>query len=111
MKGHPNAVVAGGSGGGGGLLVVWLLELAGVTVDPKVAVLIAAAASSFALLIGRRGIRGIAQMLWRGTGVVLVVCLALAFPASAAAMFDPSAGWPVLGKRMSFTPPVLRLRR
>lgn len=64
---HPNAVVGGTAGIGGGTLVVWLLGLAGVEMTPEVGALIAGAASTVALLIGRKGVRGIARAIWRGS--------------------------------------------
>jgi hypothetical protein len=64
---HPNALVAGGSGIGGGALVVWLLGLGGVDMTPEVGAMIAGGIASAALLVGRKGIRGIARAVWRGT--------------------------------------------
>lgn len=64
---HPNAVVGGTAGIGGGTLVVWLLGLAGVDMTPEVGALIAGGASTAALLVGRKGVRGIARAVWRGS--------------------------------------------
>lgn len=66
---HPNAAV------GGGLpaslaVILFALRSAGVEVpDPplEVGVALAGALSGAALLIGRRGIRGILRTLWRGS--------------------------------------------
>jgi hypothetical protein len=65
---HPNAIVAGTSGGGGGVLVVWLLGLAGVEMTPEIGALIAGALGSAALIVGRKGVRGLARAIWRGSG-------------------------------------------
>lgn len=64
---HPNAIVGGTAGIGGGTLVVWLLGTAGVEMTPEVGALIAGAASTLALLVGRKGIRGLARAVWRGS--------------------------------------------
>lgn len=66
LKENPNAVVGGTAGIGGGTLVVWLLGVAGVDMTPEVGALIAGALASAALVIGRKGVRGIARAVWRG---------------------------------------------
>lgn len=66
---HPNTVVGGGLPGSVAA-ILYALRLAGVEVpDPplEVGLVIAAALSAAALLIGRRGIRGIARLFWRGS--------------------------------------------
>lgn len=45
---------------------MWLLGVAGVVMTPEVGALIAGALASAALLIGRKGVRGIARAIWRG---------------------------------------------
>lgn len=65
MKNHPNATVAATSGGVG-VIIVWLLSLAGVHMPAEVGAAVSTIAATVALLIGRRGIRGIARIIWRG---------------------------------------------
>ncbi len=71
---HPNATAAGATGIGAGIVVAtitWLLSLFGVTVpDPPLAVgiFIGGLVSSFVLLIGREGLRGLGRRIWRGGG-------------------------------------------
>lgn len=67
VKENPNAAAAAGSGVGGGVVVVWLLGLAGVTVSAVTGAAIAGACATVFLFIGRRGIRGVARMVWRGS--------------------------------------------
>lgn len=62
---HPNATAAAGSGGLA-VLVVWLLGMAGVAVSPEVAAAIAGAIATIVLFIGRRGLKGLARIIWRG---------------------------------------------
>lgn len=62
---HPNATAAAGSGGLA-VLVVWLLGMADVDVSPEVAAAIAGAIATVVLFIGRRGLRGLLGILWRG---------------------------------------------
>ena len=64
---HPNATAAAGSGGVG-VLVVYLLSIAGIDVPPEVAAAIAGALATVVLFVGSRGVRGIADLIWRGKG-------------------------------------------
>ena len=65
---HPNATV-GASGTGLGVLVVWFLgnvwPHAAISAEAGVAV--TGAVVTVALFIGRRGLRGIGRMIWRGS--------------------------------------------
>lgn len=65
MRRHPNASVAGGSGALG-ILLVWILGQFGVALPPEVAAAISTAAATLALVIGRRGLSGLARLIWRG---------------------------------------------
>lgn len=65
MNKHPNATAAVG-GGGLGVIVVWALGLAGVDVPPEVAAAIAGGLAGIVLFIGRRGVKGLASVMWRG---------------------------------------------
>lgn len=58
--------IAVGSGGGVGVLIVWLLGLGGVDVPAAAAAGIATALGVVAAAVHQLGIRGIAQLLWRG---------------------------------------------
>jgi hypothetical protein len=63
---HPNASVAVGSGSGAGALIVWLVGLGGVVMPAPVGAVIGGGVAGFALLIGRRGIKGLIGILWQG---------------------------------------------
>jgi hypothetical protein len=63
---HPNASVAVGSGSGLGALVVWIVGLGGVVMPAPVGAVIGGGVAGFALLIGRRGIKGLIGVLWQG---------------------------------------------
>ena len=63
---HPNASVAMGSGSGLGALVVWIVGLGGVMMPAPVGAVIGGGVAGFALLIGRRGIKGLIGVLWQG---------------------------------------------
>ena len=63
---HPNASVAVGSGSGLGALVVWIVDLGGVVMPAPVGAVIGGGVAGFALLIGRRGIKGLIGVLWQG---------------------------------------------
>lgn len=62
---HPNAAVAGATTGSA-VLVIWALGLVGVGVDGVVGAAIAGALATAALFVGRKGIRGIMSIVWRG---------------------------------------------
>jgi hypothetical protein len=66
MTAHPNAVAAGASTGPS-VFLVWILGYLGVDVSPEVAVVIAGGIAAATLLVGRKGLRGIARTLWRGS--------------------------------------------
>jgi hypothetical protein len=63
---HPNASVALGSGSGLGALIVWVVGLAGVAMPAEVGAVIAGVVAGFALFVGRRGIKGMIDLLWVG---------------------------------------------
>lgn len=64
---HPNAATAAGLTGPS-VLIVWLLGRLGVVdISPEVAVVLAGVVISVGLLIGKRGIKGMLAMLWRGS--------------------------------------------
>jgi hypothetical protein len=63
----PNAAVAGGTTGAG-VLVVWLLGYFGVDLSAELGAAIAGGAATVLLVIGRRGIKGTLQRVWRGAG-------------------------------------------
>lgn len=65
MKDNANATAAGGSTGVG-LFLVWLLGHVGVDMGAEVAVVVAGGLTTFVLLVGRDGVRGIARTIWRG---------------------------------------------
>lgn len=66
MNRHPNALTATGSGGVG-VFVVWLLGYLGVDISAEIGALIATGAAATALFIGRKGLVGVARILWRGS--------------------------------------------
>lgn len=65
MTNHPNTLAAIGTGGLATLLV-WIATLLGLNVDAVVAGIIVTIASAAVLFIGRRGIKGLAKLIWRG---------------------------------------------
>lgn len=66
MNPHPNATAAAGMTGPS-VLIVWLLGRFDILdVSPEVAAVMAGVIISLALLIGRRGFKGLFSMLWRG---------------------------------------------
>jgi hypothetical protein len=65
MNAQPNATAATGSTGAG-LFLVWLLGHLGVDMGAEVAVVIAGGLTTFVLLVGRDGIRGLFRTVWRG---------------------------------------------
>jgi len=66
VKQHPNAATAAGLTGPS-VLVVWLLGKLGlVDITPEIAALLAGAIIAVGLFIGKRGIKGLLSMLWRG---------------------------------------------
>lgn len=65
MRNHPNALAAGTSGTFA-VIVAWLMDQLGLTVDQAIAAAIATAIIVTVLFVGRRGITGIARILWRG---------------------------------------------
>lgn len=65
MRTHPNTIAAG-STGTLGILLAWLLEQLGLDVPTAVAAAIPVVLIAIVLFIGRRGIAGIARLLWRG---------------------------------------------
>lgn len=68
MRAHANAA-AGGGAGGAGVLLVWLLNrYADAGLSAEDGALISAAAATVVLLVGRRGLRGLARLVWRGGG-------------------------------------------
>jgi hypothetical protein len=66
VSAHPNAAV-GGSTATGALVVVWILGRVGVTLTAEEGAVIAGAASTLALLIGRNGVKGVVGMVWHGS--------------------------------------------
>ena len=62
---HPNATAAGGSTGLG-VLAVWLLGHFGVQIGAEEAAAIVGAAATIILFVGRNGLRGAWQRIWRG---------------------------------------------
>lgn len=63
---HPNTALSIGTGSAG-VLIIWLLGHLGVSMPNEVAVLIAGGVTSLALLIGRKGVKGIGRLLWHGS--------------------------------------------
>lgn len=65
---HPNAVVGGTASIGGGEAVVEILDALGVHVSGPIGVLIAGGIAAVALFIGRRGLKGVWNVIVNGTG-------------------------------------------
>jgi hypothetical protein len=63
---HPNASVALGSGSGLGAFVVWLVGLSGTSMPAEVGAAVGGIVAATALVIGRRGIKGVIRALWQG---------------------------------------------
>jgi hypothetical protein len=67
VQAHPNATVAGGLTGLSALVVAvagWF----GAAITATQAVAISGGITTVGLLIGKRGIRGLARVVWRGQG-------------------------------------------
>jgi hypothetical protein len=64
---HPNATVAAVSTFGGGELVVELLDELGVHISAPVGVAIAGGIATVALFVGRKGLRGVWNLIVNGT--------------------------------------------
>lgn len=62
---HPNAATAGAATGPT-VLIVWLAGHFGLNVGAEVAVVVAGVVASGALLIGRKGLRGVIRTIWSG---------------------------------------------
>jgi len=67
IKHHPNATTAGGLSGAG-VFIVWLIGHLGVSLGAEDATIITGAITSTGLLIGKRGICGLARLIWKGDG-------------------------------------------
>lgn len=67
-KRNPNATVGGGTGLAGGELVVQLLDYAGVHASTPIGVAIAASLCWLGLMIGKGGLKGLAGLIWHGSG-------------------------------------------
>jgi hypothetical protein len=65
---HPNASRALTHGSGLGALIVWSAGLAGLEMPPEIAAVLAGAVASAFLLIGSRGIKGMIDDIWHGSG-------------------------------------------
>jgi len=63
---HPNASVAVGSGSGFGALIVWIVGLGGVVMPAPIGAVIGGGVAGVALLVGRRGIKGLMAVIWQG---------------------------------------------
>jgi hypothetical protein len=63
---HPNAAAAAVLTGPAAV-IVWLAERGGIEMPATVAVTVGGFVIAFGLLVGRKGIRGIARILWRGS--------------------------------------------
>lgn len=67
MNQHPNTIVGGGGGGAGVLLVFLLNKYAHTSLGPEESAAIATGTAAVLLFIGRKGLRGIVQAVWRGS--------------------------------------------
>ena len=65
---HPNASRALTHGAGLGTMIVWAVGLAGLEMPPEIAAAFAGAIASMFLLIGKRGIKGMIDDVWHGSG-------------------------------------------
>lgn len=63
---HPNASTATGLSGLG-VAAVWLLGRYGVTLSGEESVMVGGAVTSAGLFVGKRGIRGVFRLIWRGS--------------------------------------------
>jgi hypothetical protein len=65
---HPNAVAAGAAFTPISLLVVWLAGRFGVAdFGAEEGVIVAGGITTVGLFIGRKGVRGVARIFWRGS--------------------------------------------
>lgn len=62
---HPNATVSLGAGSGLGTLTVWGLDQ-WTSIPAPAAAAIAGGVSALALFIGRNGVRGAVDLIWKG---------------------------------------------
>lgn len=65
MRRHPNAATAAALTGPA-VLIAYIARTLGYELEPEVAAAAAGGLITVGLFIGRRGIRGIAQLAWRG---------------------------------------------
>lgn len=65
---HPNALVGGVSGIGGGEAVIEILDALGVHVSARAGVAIAGAIVTVALFVGRKGVKGVWNLIVNGSG-------------------------------------------
>lgn len=63
---HPNALVGTAGGAGLGPAVVEVLALFDVEVSGTLGAVIGGAAAGIVLMVGRKGVRGIARTVWAG---------------------------------------------
>ena len=64
-KHHPNASLAAASGSVSGV-IVWALSLWGITLTAYDGIYVATGVITITLAIGKRGIRGLCRIVWRG---------------------------------------------
>lgn len=62
---HPNALTATGATGPA-VLLVWLAGHFGIDLNAEQATVVTGLLIAAALVVGRRGVKGIAQLVWRG---------------------------------------------
>lgn len=77
---HPNAAVAAG-GSSLSAIIVWLLGHFHVALSAEDGAIIAGAVSAVVLFIGREGVRGVWQRVWRGqdglTAIEVLIVLSI----------------------------------
>lgn len=71
---HPNAV-AGGGGYALAAVIVYLADLFGLAVPLPIALVAAGAAGTLVLLIGRKGLKGIARTVWGGAALLVLAAV------------------------------------
>lgn len=64
---NPNATAAAG-GSGAGVLLVWVLSAVGADISPEAGAAIAGAIATVVLYVGRNGVKGTFDRIWKGDG-------------------------------------------
>lgn len=65
-RNHPNATLSGTTGALATVAVWFSTSVLGLDMDATVGAAVATTLSAFALVLGRRGLRGLLRLMWAG---------------------------------------------